>query len=821
MTNYHVDDIATQLSRFTLNQAIPQLPIERPLSNPNAQISVKEVEEYAQEEERKAKPAAFTFNMGSGSPVTPPGLNKQNLVSSSTTSPILQGLLGIGKGPTTFEGIMAELPNCIQIKACLEQFEYHRAWMHRILHRPTFWEQVYDQIKRNFSYTDQRAQAHWLAILFSVCGLGLFNNVVQSESALKNYELPTSVKGQRALALRWFRAATSCLEVGKFEAAPSVDSISAMAILAQLPLYTSNGETLGLALDFIGKAIDLSMKIDLHIDPDLHPIHQHATALAKQNRRRLMVALLCQHYKMGGLLCQEHGLRPLSQFSGLELPLDQFDEDFDSVDGHLKTPRAPRSTHTIMTGVRCRFQVSRISQEIGIMFGNPAEPPTHEKVLAIHKKLKDLEFEWPETIQTQFNPATCAFTPPFKLLPTSSPGRQVLLIDRLGCFAVFAAAMIRLHRGFLMEVDGAPIEDLKMHREQVYYYGRAMLAIHRAELFPLDNVPIQFFVLSATISLAVYCLTNNSSDEDEKCHIVADELKKVKNVLKKCTAMSSILRRTYAVLDFALSKWARIKSCTTPVDGRPPKRGRSEPDTVSNAPEMTNFPPNQTDNRPAANPEENLFEGSTTGEYTGEDSRFMENLLRSLLQNSTWPDQFELNHDLPQNLGPAASLTSSPCFQGVPQTFDFGNLFDLHSAESAAATTSTPQHTTSGNNSDGSSATYLSTPSSATNQLLSSMFNNQELNSSPTSLNPPTTSFPFGVGFDNPQNPASPFAELPYPVTHQPVINSRNVSGGVPGAVDSSLDGSFINGQLAARNLSTAGYPLSSQFDLPVTNSIT
>jgi hypothetical protein len=174
---------------------------------------------------------------------------------------------------------------------------------------------------------------------------------------------------------------------------------------------------------------------------------------------------------MGGLLCQEHGLRPLEQFSGLELPLDQFDEDFDLIDGHLKIPRAPGSTHTIMTGVRCRFQVSRIWQEIGILFSNSAEPPTHERVLDIHKRLKEVETDWPETIQTQFNPATCSFTPPFALQPDSSPGRQVLVIDRLGCFAVFAAAMVRLHRGFLMEVDGAPTEDIKMHREQVYYYG--------------------------------------------------------------------------------------------------------------------------------------------------------------------------------------------------------------------------------------------------------------------------------------------------------------------------------------------------------------
>lgn len=846
VTNYHIDDIATQLSRFTLNQAIPQLPADRPLANPNSQISIKEVEEYVEEEERKVKPVApFTFNIGSGT--TSACSNKQqnpiistsssHSLSSTTTSPILQGLLGIGKGPSTFEGIMAELPTSNQIKACLEQFEYHRAWMHRILHRPTFWKQVYEQIARNFSYRDEREQAHWLAILFSVCGLGLFNNVVQSPADLVRYQLPTSVQAQRALALRWCRAATSCLEIANFDSAPSLDSVAAMAILAQLPLYTSDGETLGLALDFIGKAIDLAMKLDLHIDPDLHPIHQHSSALEKQNRRRLMVALLCQHYKMGGLLCQERGLRPLEQFSGLELPLDQYDEDFDLTDGHLKVPRAPGSTHTVMTGVRCRFQVSRIWQEIGILFSNASEPPTHEKVLSIHRRLKELEAEWPDSIQTRFNPATCSFTPPFKPLPTSSPGRQVLLIDRLGCFAVFAAAMVRLHRGFLMQVDGAPTEDIKMHREQVYYYGRAMLAIQRAELFPLDNVPIQFFVLSSTISLAVYCLTNNSDEEDDKCEIVVKELEKVKNVLRRCTAMSSILRRTYAVLNFALYKWAKIRNRDTPVDsGRSQKRlksaGNSSDSGSSHLQEGTTTLPHQSnltnDTLPTAthNPPN---DGTAT---SPDDSRCMENLLRSLLNDHMWPDAFELNHDLPRHAEPTSMMSNSEGLPGMmTQSFDFSRPFPLHGSSGEQATGPSG---TSGHRSDGSSSiTYgLPTPPSAPNAILSCMFNDQELQTSPSSItHASATSFPFGPPcFDNNHAvppPASGFSHEHYlhhdqqQQQQQPLVpSSRNLSA----SLDAPPDPPHLNRHFIVSNSFPANhvppapsaYHLSSQFNLPV-----
>ncbi|KAH9447838.1 hypothetical protein MJO29_011146 [Puccinia striiformis f. sp. tritici] len=73
------------------------------------------------------------------------------------------------------------------------------------------------------------------------------------------------------------------------------------------------------------------------------------------------------------------------------------------------------------------------------------------------------------------------------------------------------------------------------------------------------------------LPLAVYCLTGNSNDEEEKCATVVKELERVKKVLKRCTAMSSILRRAYAVLDLALNKWARMKNRTMPVDGGPRK----------------------------------------------------------------------------------------------------------------------------------------------------------------------------------------------------------------------------------------------------------
>ncbi|KAG0152036.1 hypothetical protein CROQUDRAFT_35913 [Cronartium quercuum f. sp. fusiforme G11] len=456
----------------------------------------------------------------------------------------MQGLLGLGAGLSTITAVMKHLPTLLQIKSCLEQFEAHRAWMHRILHRQQFWKQVYEQILQDFAtyrssalhdigLDEYRRQLHWLAILFAICGLGLFNNLLDDSQALQ-LGFPSGIRPQRDLAVRWCVCSTSCLQLGEYDQHPTIESIQAMAILAQLPLYTSNGETLGIVLGFLGSAIELASKLGLNIDPDEDPRYVNASALVKQDRRRLMIALLCQHYKMGGLACQTLGLQSPSEYK-IQLPLDQFDEDFDLTTGALINPRTPGSTHTIMTGIRCRFQVSQVWQEIGILFADVKTPLIHEKIMALDRQLLEIEKTWPTCIRTRFEPSTATFMPSFKV-HTDRPGLEtttehpILLIDRLGCFSVLANAMIRLHRGFLVAHDGIPSQDVALHRSRVLHFGRSMLAIHRTTLLPLDHVPLQFFVFSSSIALAVYCLT--AKPESDEVGEVMKELIQLVETLK-------------------------------------------------------------------------------------------------------------------------------------------------------------------------------------------------------------------------------------------------------------------------------------------------
>lgn len=61
---------------------------------------------------------------------------------------------------------------------------------------------------------DQKRQAlHWLAILFAVSGLGLFNNILENLRALQ-LGFPAETRLQRDLAVQWCRCSTSCLTLG-------------------------------------------------------------------------------------------------------------------------------------------------------------------------------------------------------------------------------------------------------------------------------------------------------------------------------------------------------------------------------------------------------------------------------------------------------------------------------------------------------------------------------------------------------------------------------------------------------------------------------
>jgi hypothetical protein len=98
--------------------------------------------------------------------------------------------------------------------------------------------------------------------------------------------------------------------------------------------------------------------------------------MAKDERRRVMVAILCQEFQLGGLFCKKGYFEPPSQFT-LKMP-KQLDNEEDratqasnflmdsgnlSCDHAIKTYQTPE-----LDGVISRYKVGQIWQSIGISY---------------------------------------------------------------------------------------------------------------------------------------------------------------------------------------------------------------------------------------------------------------------------------------------------------------------------------------------------------------------------------------------------------------------------------------------------------------------
>ena len=112
--------------------------------------------------------------------------------------------------------LLARIPALNQVDQCLEGYHQSCAWIHRLLHWPSFRTKVRHMLSRNdmISYCNQ-PDIHWLAVLFAACGLGLWADDSIDVEKCKRTGLPQTKTGRRRLALSWLRCASSALVLGR------------------------------------------------------------------------------------------------------------------------------------------------------------------------------------------------------------------------------------------------------------------------------------------------------------------------------------------------------------------------------------------------------------------------------------------------------------------------------------------------------------------------------------------------------------------------------------------------------------------------------
>lgn len=110
------------------------------------------------------------------------------------------------------------------------------------------------------------------------------------------------------------------------------------------------------------------------VDPDDLPGFRLKSERAKDERRRLMVAILCQEFQLGGLFCKKRYFEPPSQFA-LKMPKQLYDEEPPSheapgsiMDSTFYESAVKAFETTELDGVVSRYKVGQIWQLIGISF---------------------------------------------------------------------------------------------------------------------------------------------------------------------------------------------------------------------------------------------------------------------------------------------------------------------------------------------------------------------------------------------------------------------------------------------------------------------
>jgi len=431
----------------------------------------------------------------------------------------LESRLGIwdeeDNSPRNLPMILEQIPQPNQVEECLAGYYQSCGWIHRLLHWPSFRVKVSQMLSREnrLSYCNQ-SDIHWLAVLFAACGLGLWAGDLFHLEQYQDTGLPQKTSARRRLALSWLRCATSALVLGNYDQEPSLDSLRTTSLLLCFPLYFSDEPSMDGAMELIMQTINLARQLKLDVDPDDLPGFRLKSEMAKDERRRLMVAILCQEFQLGGLFCKKWYFEPPSQFA-LKMPKQLYDEEPPSheapgsiMDSAFCESAVKACETTELDGVVSRYKVGQIWQLIGISFSGKEGPLAHERVLELDQQLLNVEKGFPSALKTTFEPHRCVLHPPPR------PG-SIVDMDRLSTHIVLASAHIRLHRPFVIPRMGLSKAHQEWHRRRILHYGRYILSVNESDHLPLlKHLSMSFVVIAAGIALTVLLITPTSDEED-------------------------------------------------------------------------------------------------------------------------------------------------------------------------------------------------------------------------------------------------------------------------------------------------------------------
>ncbi|KAK2024470.1 hypothetical protein LX32DRAFT_643613 [Colletotrichum zoysiae] len=325
-----------------------------------------------------------------------------------------------GNTPQSREDLMRLIPDREIVDRLVMRYFSSQSPSQHIVHRPTFVKQY-----ARFWADPLGAPIHWLALLFMIMAIGVFNSTVTTP-----HEVVSDSPQPPMERFRAFRAAAAwCLVWGRYTQ-PSI------ATIPPLILYTESEFAIARAAQtncyvLSSVCLRLLLKMGLHRDPDrLAGI----SPFEGEMRRRLwnMAVQL-------DLLVSFHMGLP-SMFSGIDsdcgLPRNLVDEDFGEDSVALPPPRPP-TDYTEMTYPINKSCVMRVFGQIARQ-AHLLAPPPYSEVMRLDGLLAEAWAGVPQFMMVQ-PLEQCVTTP------------AVQIIQRFGLASLYNKSRCVLHRRFLLE----------------------------------------------------------------------------------------------------------------------------------------------------------------------------------------------------------------------------------------------------------------------------------------------------------------------------------------------------------------------------------
>ncbi|KAI8454498.1 hypothetical protein BY996DRAFT_6413844 [Phakopsora pachyrhizi] len=339
--------------------------------------------------------------------------------------------------------LQCNIPDLKKALLYLDSYERSCGWIHRLLHLSSFRNQATLHLSsgKNFSLS-QKSNLRWLSVLYAACGLGLWTSGISSLELCHSIGAPVRKEDQQKLARVWLKCSRSALVLAEYDLDPCMDSLKAMALILHFPLYLSSEPNLEDIIAFSAKTIALAKKIKLDVDPDELPHCQSISEFTKDERRQLMIVILCQESKMREFskLSQESPFSCNNKVS--EDVWENFNHGFSKKAGVINTDLNKNYRQRLRVAIT-KFQAGQIWQSIGIKLSliylqiidrsrDSKTIPSREQVLHIDNKLVNFEREFPSEFRTSLSTENCCLNPP-------TVGDPMIEIDRLSTYAALSS----------------------------------------------------------------------------------------------------------------------------------------------------------------------------------------------------------------------------------------------------------------------------------------------------------------------------------------------------------------------------------------------